>query len=105
MALIILIIIAIIAAAIGSSKGYSGVGCFFAGLIGSLITVIVLLFLPNKIEQEKAAEEERYRAKVMEQKTSTLLQQQSREIENLRSRIRELEEEKNNSAAAPEENA
>lgn len=102
MGLILLIIIAIIAAAIGSSKGYSGLGCFFAGLIGSIITIIVLLFLPNKIEQEKALEEERYRAKAMERKMSEL-QRQSQEVEDLKRRIRELEAEKTNRAAASEE--
>ena len=102
MGFILLVIIEIVAAAIGSSKGYSGVGCFFAGLIGSIITVIVLLFLPNKIEQEKAREEERYRAKAMERKMSEL-QKQSQEVEDLKKRIRELEAEKKSSATASEE--
>ena len=102
MGFILLAVIAIIAAVIGSSKGYSGVGCFFAGLIGGVITIIVLLFLPNKIEQEKALEAERYRARVLEKKMSEM-QRQSSEVEALKKRIRELEEAKNNSAAASEE--
>ena len=59
--IVLWIISGIIATALGTSKGYNGVGCFFAGMIGGIITIIVLLFLPDKIEEEEEREYQRAR--------------------------------------------
>jgi hypothetical protein len=56
MGFILALLFAIITVAIGNSKGYSGVGCFFAGLFLGPVAIIILAFLPDKIEQEKERE-------------------------------------------------
>ena len=88
--IILWIISGIIAAAIGSSKGYSGVGCFFAGMIGGIIAIIVLLFLPNKIKEEEEREYQRIREAAQARKISEL-QNQVDEVAARKKRIRDLE--------------
>lgn len=55
MGLIFVIIFIAIAAALGSSKGYSGVLCGVAGCFGGLIAIIVIALLPNRVEEQEAA--------------------------------------------------
>ena len=88
--IILWIISGIIATALGTSKGYSGIGCFFAGMIGGIITIIVLLFLPNKIEEEEEREYQRAREAAQTRKINQL-QDQVNEMNALKQRIRELE--------------
>ena len=42
MGLILLVVFAIITTAVGNSKGYSGVGCFFAGLLLGPVALIII---------------------------------------------------------------
>ena len=94
MGFILALLFAIITVAIGNSKGYSGVGCFFAGLFLGPVAIIIIAFLPNKIEQEKEREREResanLRAKEQSRKIDEL-QRQVREIDELKQKLRELE--------------
>ena len=55
MGLILVIIFIAIAAALGSSKGYSGVLCGVAGCFGGLIAIIVIALLPNRVEEQEEA--------------------------------------------------
>ena len=86
MGLIIVIIFIAIAAALGSSKGYSGVLCGVAGCFGGLIAIIVIALLPNRVEeQEEAARRE---------------SAQNAEITALKNKIRDLEAAQNAQAAS-----
>lgn len=77
MGIILIIIFIAIAAALGSSKGYSGVLCGVAGCFGGLIAIIVIALLPNRVEeQEEAARRQ---------------SAQNAEITALKNRIRDLE--------------
>ena len=77
MGIILIIIFIAIAAALGSSKGYSGVLCGVAGCFGGLIAIIVIALLPNRVEeQEEAARRQ---------------SAQNAEIAALKNRIRDLE--------------
>ena len=77
MGLILVIIFIAFAAALGSSKGYSGVLCGVAGCFGGLIAIIVIALLPNRVEeQEEAARRQ---------------SAQNAEIAALKNRIRDLE--------------
>lgn len=87
MGIILLIIIAIIAAAVADTKRYKPGLCFFLSLIFGFIPLIVLIFLPNKKEEEEARYAENYRA-----------EQQAREIRELKSRLRQLEEDQRKSS-------
>lgn len=80
MAIILLIIFVAISAALGSSKGYSGVLCGVAGFFGGIITIIIIAILPNKKEEEQEQEYARRRASA-----------QDKEISALRKQIRDLE--------------
>lgn len=80
MAIILLIIFVVISAALGSSKGYSGVLCGVAGFFGGLIAIIIIAILPNKKEEEQEREYARYRASA-----------QDKEISALRKQIRDME--------------
>lgn len=62
---------------------------FFTGMIGGIITIIVLLFLPNKIEEEER-EYQRAREAAQTRKINQL-QNQVNEVNALKQRIRELE--------------
>ena len=84
------ILCAIIAISIGVSKGYSGVGCFFASIFGGIITIIVLLFLPDKKKEEEEREYQRAREASQARKIYEL-QNQANEVAALKKRIRELE--------------
>lgn len=88
--IILWILCAIIAIAIGTSKGYSGVGCFFAGILGGIITIIVLLFLPDKKKEEEERERQRAREAAQARKIHEL-QRQASEVDVLKKRIHELE--------------
>ena len=77
MGIILIIIFIAIAAALGSSKGYSGVLCGVAGCFGGLIAIIVIALLPNRLEEQEAA--------VRRQSA------QNAEITALKNRIRDLE--------------
>ena len=88
--IVLWIIFGILSCVVGSNKGYSGVGCFFAGLIGGVITFIVLLFLPNKREEEEYAREQYERERKQETKIRQL-QRQVDEVSELKKRISELE--------------
>lgn len=81
MAFLILIFFAIITAAVAQSKGYHTAACFFLGLFFGFIPLIVLIFLPNKKEEEEKRCAADLRAR-----------QQEREIAELKSRLRRLEE-------------
>ena len=85
MGIILLIINAIVTIAVADSKGYRPGLCFFLSLIFGFVPLIVLIFLPNK----KDAESERYAA-------DCLAKQQAKEIAELKSRLRRLEEEQRN---------
>ena len=77
MGIILVIIFVAIAAALGSSKGYSGALCGVAGFFGGLIAIIVIAILPDKNqEREEAARRESSR---------------NNEITALKKRIRDLE--------------
>lgn len=77
MGLILVIIFIAIAAALGSSKGYSGVLCGVTGCFGGLIAIIVIALLPNRVEeQEEAARRQ---------------SAQNAEITALKNKIRDLE--------------
>ena len=94
MGFILALLFAIITVAIGNSKGYSGVGCFFAGLFLGPVAIIILAFLPDKIEQEKERERERETARSRAQEQSRKineLERQVREIDELKQKLRELE--------------
>ena len=85
MGIILVIIFVIIAAALGSSKVYSGVLCGVAGFFGGLIAIIVIALLPNRVEeQEEAARRE---------------SAQNAEITALKNKIRDLEAAQNAKAA------
>ena len=58
-------------------------------MIGGIITIIVLLFLPNKIEEEER-EYQRAREAAQTRKINQL-QNQVNEVNALKQRIRELE--------------
>ena len=91
MGLILVIIFIAIAAALGSSKGYSGVLCGVAGCFGGLIAIIVIALLPNRVEeQEEAARRELA---------------QNAEITALKNKIRDLEAAQNAQAAPTSETA
>lgn len=91
MGLILVIIFIAIAAALGSSKGYSGVLCGVAGCFGGLIAIIVIALLPNRVEeQEEAARRE---------------SAQNAEITALKNKIRDLEAAQNAQAAPTSETA
>ena len=77
MGLILVIIFIAIAAALGSSKGYSGVLCGVAGCFGGLIAIIVIALLPNRLEEQEAAARRQ--------------SAQNAEITALKNRIRDLE--------------
>lgn len=102
MGLILLIVCAFITLAVGNSKGYNGAGCFFAGLFLGPIAIIILAFLPNKIEQEKEREIERTRANYQEKKINEL-QRQVREMDELKRKLRELEAAQAANTSASEE--
>lgn len=93
MAVFLLIIFVVISAALGSSKGYSGLLCGVAGLFGGLITIIIIAILPNKKEEEEEREYARYRASA-----------QDKEISALRKQIRDLEAAQKTAQRPPEEN-
>ncbi len=81
MGILFIIIFIAIAAALGSSKGYSGVLCGVAGCFGGLIAIIVIALLPNRVEeQEEAARRQ---------------SAQDAEITELKQRIRDLEAARN----------
>ena len=88
--IILWIIFAILSCIVGSKKGYNGVGCFFAGLIGGIITFIVMLFLPDKHEEEEYARAQQDRERRQETKIREL-QRQVDEVAELKKRINELE--------------
>ena len=91
MGIILVIIFVIIAAALGSSKGYSGVLCGVAGFFGGLIAIIVIARLPNRVEeQEEAARRE---------------SAQNAEITALKNKIRDLEAAQNAQATSTPEAA
>jgi len=77
MGLILVIIFIAIAAALGSSKGYSGVLCGVAGCFGGLIAIIVIALLPNRVEEREEA--------------ARRPSAQNAEIAALKNRIRDLE--------------
>ena len=77
MGLILVIIFIAIAAALGSSKGYSGVLCGVAGCFGGLIAIIVIALLPNRVEEREEAARRQ--------------SAQNAEIAALKNRIRDLE--------------
>ena len=77
MGLILVIIFIAIAAALGSSKGYSGVLCGVAGCFGGLIAIIVIALLPNRVEEREEAARRQ--------------SAQNAEITALKNRIRDLE--------------
>ena len=77
MGIILIIIFIAIAAALGSSKGYSGVLCGAAGCFGGLIAIIVIALLPNRLEEQEAAARRQ--------------SAQNAEITALKNRIRDLE--------------
>lgn len=77
MGLILVIIFIAIAAALGSSKGYSGVLCGVAGCFGGLIAIIVIALLPNRVEEREEAARRQSAQNV--------------EIAALKNRIRDLE--------------
>lgn len=77
MGIILIIIFIAIAAALGSSKGYSGVLCGVAGCFGGLIAIIVIALLPNRLEEQEAAARRQ--------------SAQNAEITALKNRIRDLE--------------
>lgn len=107
MGLILLVLFAIITTAVGNSKGYSGVGCFFAGLFLGPVALIILAFLPNKIEQEQERERERETARIRAKEQSRKidqLQRQVREIDELKQKLRELEAAQAASAPSAAEN-
>ena len=81
MGILFIIVFIAIAAALGSSKGYSGVLCGVAGCFGGLIAIIVIALLPNRVEeQEEAARRQ---------------SAQDAEITELKQRIRDLEAARN----------
>lgn len=89
MGLILIIIFVAIAAALGSSKGYSGALCGVAGFFGGLIAIIIIALLPDKTqEQEAAARREAER---------------NDEITELKKRIQDLEAAQQTAASAPAE--
>ena len=91
MGIILIILFIAIAAALGSSKGYSGVLCGVAGCFGGLIAIIVIALLPNRVEeQEEAARRQ---------------SAQNAEITALKNRIRDLEAAQNAQAASTTEMA
>lgn len=106
MGFLLLLFFAIITLAMGKSKGYNGVGCFFAGLFLGPVAIIIIAFLPNKIEQEQEREREResanLRAKEQSRKINEL-QRQVREIDELKQKLRELEAAQAANTAASEE--
>ena len=85
MGLILVIIFIAIAAALGSSKGYSGVLCGVAGCFGGLIAIIVIALLPNRLEEQEAAARRQ--------------SAQNAEITALKNRIRDLEAMQNTQTA------
>ena len=72
--LILWIVLIILCAVLGSSKGYSLGLCILAGALGSVITLVVLLLLPD--QNERQAE----------------LYRRDQEIDALRQRIAQLEQ-------------
>ena len=91
MGLILVIIFIAIAAALGSSKGYSGVLCGVAGCFGGLIAIIVIALLPNRVEEQEAAARRE--------------SAQNAEITALKNKIRDLEAAQNAQAASATETA
>ena len=94
MGFLLLLFFAIITLAMGKSKGYNGVGCFFAGLFLGPVAIIIIAFLPNKIEQEQERERERETARARAKEQSRKideLERQVREIDELKQKLRELE--------------
>lgn len=91
MGLIFVIIFIAIAAALGSSKGYSGVLCGVAGCFGGLIAIIVIALLPNRVEEQEAAARRE--------------SAQNAEITALKNKIRDLEAAQNAQAASATETA
>ena len=85
MGIILVIIFIAIAAALGSSKGYSGVLCGVAGCFGGLIAIIVIALLPNRVEEQEEAERRQ--------------SAQDAEITALKNKIRDLEAAQNAKAA------
>lgn len=77
MGIILIIIFIAIAAALGSSKGYSGVLCGVAGCFGGLIAIIIIALLPNRVEEQEAAARRQ--------------SAQNAEITALKNKIRDLE--------------
>lgn len=55
MGIIFMVAFVVIAALMGSEKGYSGVLCGVAGFFGGLIAIIIIALLPNKTEADEAA--------------------------------------------------
>lgn len=78
-------IFTIIAAALGSAKGYSGALCGVAGFFGGLIAIGIIAFFPNRAEEQEEAE----------QRESA----QNAEITALKNRIKDLEARQNAQAA------
>ena len=99
--IVLWIIFAILSCIVGSKKGYNGVGCFFAGLIGGIITFIVLLFLPNKLEEDEYARAQQERERKQEIKIREL-QRQVDEVAELKKRINELESAQKAAEVQPE---
>ena len=91
MGIILVIIFIAIAAALGSSKGYSGVLCGVAGCFGGLIAIIVIALLPNRVEEQEAAARRE--------------SAQNAEITALKNKIRDLEAAQNAQAAPTTETA
>lgn len=91
MGIILVIIFIAIAAALGSSKGYSGVLCGVAGCFGGLIAIIVIALLPNRVEEQEEAERRQ--------------SAQDAEITALKNKIRDLEAAQNAQATSTPEAA
>lgn len=75
--LILVIIFIAVAAALGSSKGYSGMLCGVAGCFGGLIAIIVITLLLDRLKEKKAADRREA--------------ERNNEITALKNRIRDLE--------------
>ena len=86
MGIILVIIFIASAAALGSSKGYSGVLCGVAGCFGGLIAIIVIALLPNRVEEQEEAERRQ--------------SAQDAEITALKNKIRDLEAAQNAQATS-----
>lgn len=81
------ILMAIACYAVGVSKGYSAGVCIAAGFFGNLIALLVLLLLPDQLQEEANA--------------AHALDYRDREIAALQKRVTQLEEALRSQTAAP----